>query len=301
MGGTCEPPRDKNVLVVENSTQGFHHVATKPTQPISSSVITSTLSRVAVAAGSGAGTPQNLINLVAGDKSGNPSIMCSPSPRQLSAGSRDCLKQSQVASRGLCDLLCINNCDASSVATSKKAASGGSSYTLGPEMLEELVGELFRLHDLDGNGLLSESELIRINEAISEIHHGSPEKSVRNDLHTKYQQLFRDQLDPEGMPVPYGRFREYIMRVVGQYDKHADAQAMIVEQWVAEAHTARLVGDCGAPPPDPWPAKAWNPSRTSNREVSKTRPSLWNWPLDCCMVEQSVRSSNLCATGLYLE
>merc|ERR1719401_771747 len=128
----------------------------------------------------------------------------------------------------------------------RSAATSSISTPLTQDCLEELVWDLFRLHDLDGNGLLSEGELIRINEAIYEIHNGSPGDDKNCELKAKYQQLFRDQLDAEGKSVPFERFREYILRLVQQYDKHAEAQAMIVEQWVAEAHTARLIGVTGA-------------------------------------------------------
>merc|ERR1719498_1327408 len=164
---------------------------------------------------------------------------------------------------------------------------------LGADGLEDLILELFRLHDLDGNGLLSEGELIRINEAISEIHHGYPKQDERTALKTKYQQLFRDQLDADGHAVPFGRFREYILRVVRGYDKHAEAQAMIVEQWVAEAHTARLIGNCGAPPPPAAVPTPWKPGTP--------RPPS-QWLLHCCLAHQSATTpGDLCTQGLNLE
>mmetsp|Transcript_116850 Transcript_116850/g.202787 ORF Transcript_116850/g.202787 Transcript_116850/m.202787 type:complete len:361 (+) Transcript_116850:89-1171(+) len=111
--------------------------------------------------------------------------------------------------------------------------------------LEGLIRELFRLHDLNSNGVLEEAELITINKMICEIHYGSGDKSGAA-IEAKYRALFREYLDPEGKPVPYERFRDYILHLVRQYDKYEEAQAMIIEQWIAEAQTARLLG-CGDP------------------------------------------------------
>jgi len=174
---------------------------------------------------------------------------------------------------------------------------------LGQESLEELVWDLFRLHDLDGDGFLSEGELVRINEAISEIHTGSYDKAESSELRAKYEQLFRDQLDPEGRPVPYGKFRDYIIRLVEQYDKHSEAQVMIVEQWVAEAHTARLIGVTGAArtptiSSDP-NSTAVGSSKSFCPPSTKSLPS--HWLLGCCLAERSVTPASDICIATHLE
>jgi hypothetical protein len=66
---------------------------------------------------------------------------------------------------------------------------------------------------------------------------------------------------------------------------------MIVEQWVAEAHTARLVGDCGgAPPPPAAHAKPWQPGALSRQH------GLWFF--EWCAVEPAPR--NLCTQEVCL-
>jgi len=51
--------------------------------------------------------------------------------------------------------------------------------------------------------------------------------------------LFREGLDPAGRPVPVETFQGYMAQVLADIDRDFAAQEMIVEQWVAEAATAR--------------------------------------------------------------
>lgn len=197
-------------------------------------------------------------------------------------------------------------CEATAVLNNDGCSSNNgrrSPPLLGQESLEELVWDLFRLHDLDGDGFLSEGELVRINEAISEIHTGSYDKAESSELRAKYEQLFRDQLDPEGRPVPYGKFRDYIIRLVEQYDKHSEAQVMIVEQWVAEAHTARLIGVTGAART---PTISSDPNSTtvgSSKSFcppsTKSLPS--HWLLGCCLAQRSVTPASDICIATHLE
>merc|ERR1711869_57764 len=53
--------------------------------------------------------------------------------------------------------------------------------------LEDLFRELFYLHDLNGNGLLEELELVKLNEKIAMLHHGM--ETDRNAVKQKYQGL----------------------------------------------------------------------------------------------------------------
>lgn len=105
--------------------------------------------------------------------------------------------------------------------------------------LESLIVELFRAHDLNSDGLLDEQELIRLNEAVAEVH------DVRDldaaAVREKYSNLFREKLDSEGRPVPYPVFRDYILKLLGELDSHEDAQEMLMEQFLVEARLARTV------------------------------------------------------------
>jgi len=103
--------------------------------------------------------------------------------------------------------------------------------------IEELLLELFHLHDLNGNGVLEEIELVKLNEKIALLHHGKDAEISK--VRDKYLAVFRTQLDPNGNPVPYEKFRTYAREVVHGLDKDPEAQEMILEQFVAEALSAR--------------------------------------------------------------
>jgi hypothetical protein len=115
----------------------------------------------------------------------------------------------------------------------KKRAKGSQP---GPQ-LEHLLHELFRAHDLNGDNMLDENELIKLNEAVAEVHDSQDGEDVRN----KYSVLFREKLDPEGNPVPYQKFRAYMLDMLDEIDRHENAQEMMVEQFLAEARLARTV------------------------------------------------------------
>lgn len=103
--------------------------------------------------------------------------------------------------------------------------------------LEELIDNLFRLHDLNKNGFLEEAELIQLNKKIAMLHSG---KDVDKAAVTeKYQNLFRSQLDPTGQPVSCQIFAKYMHQVLDDIDTDMRAQIMIMEQFVSEAETAR--------------------------------------------------------------
>lgn len=105
--------------------------------------------------------------------------------------------------------------------------------------LEQLIVELFRAHDLNGDAMLDENELIQLNEAVAEVH--GDQNVDREAIKTKYSELFRKELDQEGRPVGYDSFRTYMLRMLEQIDSHEDAQEMMVEQFLAEARLARSV------------------------------------------------------------
>jgi hypothetical protein len=113
---------------------------------------------------------------------------------------------------------------------------GPPSVERGPQ-LEQLLERLFRLQDLAGDGLLDESELVKLNEKVAMLHRGVNADS--GDVKAKYQKLFRKNLDPDGKPVGYGVFRRYMVGVLDELDPDENAQEMIIEQFIAETRLAR--------------------------------------------------------------
>lgn len=101
---------------------------------------------------------------------------------------------------------------------------------------EKLVGDLFRLHDLNRNGFLEEEELVKLNEKISMLHCGTD--IDKQAIRRKYKELFRSKFDPQGRPVPYPTFRSYMFQVLQKADPDdVRAQEMILEQFIAEAQS----------------------------------------------------------------
>jgi len=110
------------------------------------------------------------------------------------------------------------------------------------DRLEKLLEELFRLHDLKGNDVLEELELIKLNEKIAMLHYG---KHVnREEVKTKYKKLFRSKLDPNGQPVPYQTFQRYMADILKELDPDIAAQEMILESWISEAESGRAAFHC---------------------------------------------------------
>lgn len=102
--------------------------------------------------------------------------------------------------------------------------------------VDSLVQELFRLHDLNSNGLLEEVELIKLNKKIARLHRGTVDKDA---VTLKYTTLFRTKLDSEGRAVPYATFRSYILDVLNDVEADEPGQEMILEQFILEAEAGR--------------------------------------------------------------
>jgi len=112
----------------------------------------------------------------------------------------------------------------------------------GGKKIEEMTATLFELHDLNANGVLEEEELIKLNQKIAMLHYG---KDVdRNAVRLRYQELFRDRLDPEGKPVPYATFQHYMLEALEALDPDVAAQELILEQIIEEARSARAAFHC---------------------------------------------------------
>lgn len=106
------------------------------------------------------------------------------------------------------------------------------------EALEALLQELFRLQDLKGNAVLEEGELVKINEKIDMLHYGK-DSERKQQVKEKFLNIFRTHLNPHGQAVTYPAFREYMVHYLDELDPDPRAQEMILEQFVAEAASAR--------------------------------------------------------------
>ncbi|CAJ1366376.1 unnamed protein product [Effrenium voratum] len=103
------------------------------------------------------------------------------------------------------------------------------------DRLEEMMQELFRLQDLNCNGTLEEAELLKLNEKIAILHGGSDAEC--SSVRRRYSQIFRSELNAEG-PVTFTRFRRYMYRTLDALDPDEPTQAMILDQFIAEADLA---------------------------------------------------------------
>lgn len=188
---------------------------------------------------------------------------------------------------------------------SNPSATGGrrsrEAPKVGAQRLEELTQELFRLHDLNDNGLLEELELIKLNEKIAILHHGKDTdiQAVRS----KYRSLFRSKLNPDGQPVPYETFRVYTREMVDSLDTDPEAQEMMLEQFVAEAYSGRRAFDFTSLLSESdsriWASKQAVDS-TNSAAPEHSAPSSWNvYPtcnhfrlLSCCARPQRTSGSS---------
>lgn len=162
---------------------------------------------------------------------------------------------------GLCQPHCCDDDDDCTAFASKPASGGKSAQTWEPsgpsdvrllapptrnshgiERNNELMKTLFQLHDLNGNGVLEEEELVQLNKKIAMLHYGKDTDKAA--VKSKFQLLFREKLSPEGQPASYESFRRYMAEVLSAMDPSLEAQEMIMEQFIAEAVQARAVFHC---------------------------------------------------------
>jgi len=106
--------------------------------------------------------------------------------------------------------------------------------------------KLFSLHDLQGCGRVSPEDLVQLNKRIASLHYGPSvdEEAVRK----KYEALFYQHLDPNGRPIPYSVFRDYMAFVLHEHDDDLLAQTMILEQFIVEAESALAIFPLDASP-----------------------------------------------------
>lgn len=104
--------------------------------------------------------------------------------------------------------------------------------------MEPLMRELFRLQDLNGNNVLEEEELIKLNEKIAMLHYGK--NTDRVAVQDRFRDIFRSQLNASGEPASYTTFRNYMADVLEHMDPgDIAAQEMILEQYINEAKAGR--------------------------------------------------------------
>ncbi|CAE7383270.1 unnamed protein product [Symbiodinium natans] len=127
-----------------------------------------------------------------------------------------------------------NTLPASLPASSRSEAASAAAR----ERVQTLLQQLFELHDLKSNGVLEEDELIKMNEKVSLLHYGKKDTN-KEAIREKYRGVFREHLDPQGKPVPFSAFRDYMQGVLNDIDPDPECQVMMVEQFIAEAESAR--------------------------------------------------------------
>jgi len=104
-------------------------------------------------------------------------------------------------------------------------------------MVDSMVDELFALQDLNGDGLLEEWELIKMNQVISFLHYGSLVNPI--EVQERYSRLFRKHLNANGEPAGCATFRRYLSTALQEREDDNPSQVAIVEQLIAEAQLPR--------------------------------------------------------------
>eukprot|EP00929_Paragymnodinium_shiwhaense_P082302 TRINITY_DN43328_c0_g2_i1.p1 TRINITY_DN43328_c0_g2~~TRINITY_DN43328_c0_g2_i1.p1 ORF type:complete len:219 (+),score=40.83 TRINITY_DN43328_c0_g2_i1:78-734(+) len=107
------------------------------------------------------------------------------------------------------------------------------------QALEDMIDNLFRLHDLNNDGLLEEAELVQLNMKVAILHYG--QDADREAIQRKYSDMFRSEFDARGEPVGFRIFRRYILSVIDEIDSNPLAQEMALEQFNAAAQSARAM------------------------------------------------------------
>jgi len=102
-----------------------------------------------------------------------------------------------------------------------------------------MMRELFRHHDLNGDGVLEELELVQLNKKIALLHQGDGANTA--EVAEQYRNLFRSRLDPSGNAIAYDVFRRYMADTLNEMDPDEPSQMMILEQFVAEAESGHRI------------------------------------------------------------
>eukprot|EP00929_Paragymnodinium_shiwhaense_P053870 TRINITY_DN27009_c0_g2_i2.p1 TRINITY_DN27009_c0_g2~~TRINITY_DN27009_c0_g2_i2.p1 ORF type:complete len:429 (+),score=96.85 TRINITY_DN27009_c0_g2_i2:87-1373(+) len=176
-----------------------------------------------------AGSPSGLGRAVRGATEG-----CGPLGNFAACGMPDSVPRPR---RPACGWIDYDEQDGQAWRLAHAASSRAQRFEASRRRREDLLSELFSIHDLSNSGYLSEMDLIRLNEQIAILHYGAD--ADLEAVRAKYAQLFRSKLDPEGRPAPLPKFCAYMMQSLEEYDPDPEAQEMILEQFIAEASLAR--------------------------------------------------------------
>lgn len=77
---------------------------------------------------------------------------------------------------------------------------------------------------------------MKLNEKIALLHGRTDAECAC--VRKRFSKIFRAELDPHGQPVTYARFRRYMFRMLDATDPDEPTQAMILDQFIAEADLA---------------------------------------------------------------
>ena len=104
--------------------------------------------------------------------------------------------------------------------------------------------ELFRLHDLDKDGVVTFDELVKLNQKISYLHFGKDGLRKRQkELDEKYRQVMEwMDLDHNGVITP-DEFSAYQLRFLDGIDPEINSQLVILERFVEEAGLTQDIPD----------------------------------------------------------
>lgn len=83
---------------------------------------------------------------------------------------------------------------------------------------------------------------MKLNEKIAMLHYGKG--ADKSAVKEKFTHIFRENLDKDGKPVEFPAFRDYTKKMLQQLDPSLPAQEMILEQFIAEAQSARAAFHC---------------------------------------------------------
>lgn len=113
---------------------------------------------------------------------------------------------------------------------------------------DSLLAELFDLHDLDGSGTIEKSELKTVNQHIHFLHHGPASVDDKKALSKQSSKVFGTIDKNWDGHVDRSEFLDYYEKFLNEIDPDLHAQCWILEQFVEEVRSARMLEAMGEAP-----------------------------------------------------